>query len=43
MQDLDTLASSFVGCVVYTQKDGPSLGKSELVCVGVWNESLSLS
>lgn len=42
MQDLDALALGFVGCVMYIQKDGSSLGKSELVCVGVRNDSLAL-
>lgn len=44
MQDLDALlALGLMGCVMYIQKDGSSLGKSELACVGVWSASLSLS
>lgn len=43
MQDLDALTLGLSECVMYIQKDGSSLGKSELVCVGVWNDSLSLS
>lgn len=44
MQGLDALlALGLMGCVMYIQKDDSSLGKSELACVGVWSDSLSLS